>query len=71
MPNTKNSTLTDFPTQTIATAAKLTGLSEVTIRRHIANGDLPAYKIGRRVRIADSDLLALYTPIPAYGVSHD
>lgn len=64
-------TLSDFPSQTIATAAKKTGLSEVTVRRHIANGDLPAYKIGRRIRIADSDLLALYTPIPAYGVSHD
>lgn len=67
MPNIKNTTLSEIPTQTIATSARITGLSEVTIRRHIANGDLPAYKIGRRIRIADSDLLALYTPIPAYG----
>lgn len=71
MTSNTNTTLSDFPSQTIATAARITGLSEVTVRRHIANGDLPAYKIGRRIRIADSDLLALYTPIPAYGVSHD
>lgn len=72
MTSTIKPTLSEFPSQTIASAAKKTGLSETTIHRKIATGELRAYKVGgRRIRIADSDLLALYAPIPAYGVSHD
>lgn len=72
MPNTRNTTLSAIPNQTIATVAKSTGLSEPTIRRHIANGELQAYRIGRAIRIAEADVLALFTPVtPTYGALND
>ncbi|WP_262908348.1 helix-turn-helix domain-containing protein [Brevibacterium zhoupengii] len=72
MKNTRNATPSTIPNQTIASSANATGLSEATIRRHIANGELRAYRIGRAIRIADSDLMALYTPVtPMYGVRND
>lgn len=61
----------EFPDQTIASAAELTGLSTVTIRRYIASGELPAWRIGRRIRIAKSDLLALYTPVTDLGADDE
>ena len=49
--------------QTVATAARLTNMSEVTIRRRIKDGTLPAYRIGRSIRISDDDLMRLYEPV--------
>lgn len=46
-------------------AARRYDVSERTIRRLIAEGDLPAYRVGRQIRIRVADLDALATPIPA------
>ncbi|MGZ1492425.1 helix-turn-helix transcriptional regulator [Brevibacterium sediminis] len=64
MPYDLKSTPSGIPMQTVTTAARLTGLSEKTIRRRIADGTLPAYRIGlRAIRISDDDLLSLYEPV--------
>lgn len=38
-------------------AASVVGLSERTVRRRVATGDLPAYRSGRRVLIDPADLI--------------
>lgn len=49
-------------------AALILDLSERAVRRYIAAGKLPAYKLGNRhVRIKLADLDALMRPIPAGG----
>ena len=58
-----NSTPPGLPTQTVATAARATNMSEVTIRRRIKDGTLPAYRIGRSIRINSEDLFHLYEPV--------
>lgn len=62
---------TSIPQLTIAECARISGVSQPTVRRFIADGQLKAYKIGRSIRIAEADFAALYAQIPAYGVSHD
>lgn len=48
------------------TAAAILGLSHWTIRRRIANGDLPGYRFGpRTLRVRRSQVLALGTPVPS------
>lgn len=58
-----NSTPPGLPTQTVATAARATGMSEVTIRRRIKDGTLPAYRVGTAIRINSADLFHLYEPV--------
>lgn len=58
---------TSIPQLSIADCAKRGGASIPTIRRWIADGTLPAYKLGRQVRIHEEDFAALFTRIPAYG----
>lgn len=58
-----NSTPPGLPTQTVATAARATGMSEVTIRRRIKDGTLPAYRVGTAIRINAADLFHLYEPV--------
>ena len=60
MPYDLNLPRTGLPRQTRASAARLTGVSEKTIDRRIKDGTLPAYRIGRSIRISDDDLLRLY-----------
>lgn len=60
MPYNLNLPRTGLPRQTRASAARLTGVSEKTIDRRIKDGTLPAYRIGRSIRISDDDLLRLY-----------
>jgi excisionase family DNA binding protein len=38
-------------------AADRLGVSTKTIRRWIASGELPHYRLGRSIRIAESDLI--------------
>ena len=53
---------------TIETAAEMLAVHPRTIRRYIAAGDLPAYRIGaRHIRVRTSDVDALLTPIPTAG----
>ena len=55
-------------------AAKILSVSEKTIRRHIARGELPAYTLGKRVtgsgrtiRVRLEDVEALLHRIPTAG----
>ena len=63
MPYDLKSTPSGLPMQTVRSAARLTGVSEKTIRRRIKDGTLPAYRLGRAIRISDEDLLSLYEPV--------
>lgn len=50
----------------LSEAADYYGISQRSIRRLIAEGQLPAYRVGKRqIRIKVSDLDALATPIPS------
>lgn len=50
---------------TLERCADLVSVNERTLRRWIAEGRLPAYKLVVGVRVRRSDLLALLQPIPA------
>jgi excisionase family DNA binding protein len=51
---------------TIQAAAAWVDVSTKTIRRRIADGDLPAYRCGKRgIRIKTTDLEAMMRPIPS------
>lgn len=63
MPYDLKDTPSGLPMQTVRSAARLTGMSEKTIRRRIADGTLPAYRLGRAIRISDDDLMSLYEPV--------
>lgn len=53
---------------TIAEAAEYIGATPAFIRKLIARGDLPAYRIGKRaIRIDIRDVDALLKPIPTVG----
>lgn len=53
----------------LAQSADYYGMSERSIRRMIAEGKLPAYRVGKRqIRIKVTDLEALAAPIPAASV---
>lgn len=54
---------------TINEAAEQLGVVPLTVRRRIATGELPAYRLGnsKTVRILADDLDALMRPIPAGG----
>lgn len=50
---------------TIEEAAEFMSMSCVTIRRHIGDGSIPAYRCGKRlIRIRREDLEAALTRIP-------
>lgn len=52
----------------IAQAAERAGVSRDTIRRRIADGSLPAYRMGPRlIRLDPADVDALLRPVPAVG----
>lgn len=56
---------------TVAQAAEIFGTSERTVRRLIAAGSLPAYRIGpRAVRVLADDVRNHATPIPATTPAH-
>lgn len=50
---------------TLAEAAECLSVTEQTIRRYIAQGDLTGYRMGpRAIRVKQAELEALLTPIP-------
>ena len=57
--------MTEF--ETLTHEAKRVGVSEKTLRRRIASGELPAYRIGTRIRLKPADVDALLRPIPTVG----
>jgi excisionase family DNA binding protein len=52
---------------TISQAAERLGVSTRTIRRKIATGDLPGYRVGTLVRLRPDDVERLARPIPTVG----
>ncbi|HXH78372.1 excisionase family DNA-binding protein [Nocardioides sp.] len=53
---------------TIEEAAEFMSMSCITIRRHIGQGSIPAYKCGKRlIRIRREDLEAAMKRIPTTG----
>lgn len=47
-------------------AAELVGVNEKSIRRYIADGDLPGFRLGKRLlRVREEGVLALLVPVPA------
>jgi excisionase family DNA binding protein len=55
---------------TVQEAAHLLRVSTVTVRRYIADGSLPAFRIGRGIRIKRESIDALASPI-ATGSAED
>jgi excisionase family DNA binding protein len=49
---------------TLAQAAEYLSCNERTLRRQIAAGKLPAYRLGKLIRIDLADLDALIKPVP-------
>jgi excisionase family DNA binding protein len=57
-------TASSAPDITVPQAAERKGVSAKTIRRWIADGTLPAYRVGQKlIRIRVADLDALGTPL--------
>lgn len=46
-----------------AEVAEVLGVSVNTIKRRIYDGDLPAYRLGRQLRVKRADLDALLVPV--------
>lgn len=68
---TDTSTIPKFVS--IADAAKVLSCSTKSIRRLVADGELPGYRIANRptIRIKADDLIALARPIPSASVAHE
>ena len=56
---------------TLEDAAITASVHEATVRRAIARGDLPAYRVGRSLRIRREDLPLMFRAIPAAGAKYD
>ena len=50
--------------ESLAQAADRTGISIRTLRRHIAAGDLSAYRCGRLVRLDPDEVDRMMVPVP-------
>ncbi|HOB06247.1 MAG TPA: helix-turn-helix domain-containing protein [Propionibacteriaceae bacterium] len=56
--------------ESVTQAAERTGMSKVTLRRRIADGELPAFRTGRRIiRVRPQDVDAMLRMIPRYRAS--
>ena len=56
-------TAPNHPTyETVAQASARVKIGERTLRRHIAEGRLIAYRAGRAIRLKPEDVDALFTP---------
>ena len=62
-PPSRTSVLESKRAVDLARAAELTSISERTLRDWIAQGKLPAYRVGRRLRVFIEDLEALFVPV--------
>lgn len=52
-----------FTFKPVSWAAKALGVSDATVRRMIAHGDLPGYKIGRTLRVKDTEVYGVIQPV--------
>ena len=48
--------------ETVSQASERVQIGERTLRRHIAEGRLTAYRAGRAIRLKPEDVDALFTP---------
>jgi excisionase family DNA binding protein len=48
----------------VPVAAEAIGCSPKTLRRRISDGTIPAYKLGRLVRVDMAEVEAAFVPIP-------
>lgn len=55
----------------VRTAAQMTGTSETTIRESINKQVLPAYRVGRSIRILTADLEQWLKGLPRVGSEDD
>ncbi len=55
------------PLLTIADVAERLRVNAKTVRRWIATGELPAYKVGRQWRVAEEDLWAFLAKLRCGG----
>ncbi|MBT9257201.1 helix-turn-helix domain-containing protein [Phycicoccus sp. MAQZ13P-2] len=53
--------------ESLASAARRTGVSVKTLRRRVAAGELSAYRSGRLIRVEVSAVDALFVLIPTIG----
>ena len=53
---------------TVDEMAQIVGVSAKTIRREISRGNLPAYRLGRLIRLRATDLALLAKPMPAASI---
>ena len=51
----------------LAAAAEQLDVSVKTLRRRVADGTLPAYRVGRLLKINPDDLDRIVRPVPAAG----
>lgn len=51
----------------LAAAAEMLDISVRTLRRRIADGTLPAYRVGRLLKVNPDDLERIARPIPTVG----
>jgi excisionase family DNA binding protein len=56
---------------TVTEAASFLGFSEKQVRRYIASGALPAYRLGRAIRIRPVHVESLLRPVQAGGADID
>lgn len=50
---------------TMADAAEFLAVSVDTVRRRVADGSIPGYRVGRAIRVSADDVWTLAKPIPA------
>jgi excisionase family DNA binding protein len=58
----------EFPDLSLAEAASVLGVNVKTVRRAIAEGRLPAYRVGKLIRVRSEDVAGLFTRIPTAGI---
>lgn len=65
MVRTNTPPLAELPDKMLSPAevAERLGISHQTVRKMIQRGDLPAYKIARRVRIPEDAVVAVLRPV--------
>ena len=56
---------------TVQEAAAMLRVSQVTLRRYVASGKLPAVRVGRNVRIERSAAEGIAMPVPAVRPASD
>lgn len=61
-----------FTLKPVSWAAELMGVSPDTIRRMISRGELAGYKVGRSLRVKDTDVYSAIQPVhPATEDPHN